>query len=76
MPTVYRAYGMAFIIYVDDHPPPHVHVIGDGVAKINLEPAIALVHCRGLSKADVRRAFDVVVLHRPEMLEAWKRIHG
>ncbi len=76
MPVVFRERGLNFVVYVDDHPPPHVHVIGDGVAKIDLEPAVALVHCRGLSKADVRRALDVVESHRPAMLEAWKRIHG
>lgn len=34
MVTVHREAGLRFIIFVDDHPPPHVHVVGDGKAKI------------------------------------------
>jgi hypothetical protein len=76
MPTIHREYGLNFVVYVDDHPPPHVHVTGRGVAKIDMEPAVTLIHARGLSKADIVRALDVVTLRRSEMLEAWKRIHG
>ncbi|MBX9815640.1 MAG: hypothetical protein A4S12_06580 [Proteobacteria bacterium SG_bin5] len=76
MPTVHREHGLRFIIYTDDHPPPHVHVTGPGIAKIMLEPAIALVNARGLSQADVGRALDVVRENRGMLLEAWKRIHG
>jgi hypothetical protein len=36
MVTVLRADGLRVIIYVNDHPPAHVHVFGDGEAKINL----------------------------------------
>lgn len=36
MVTVYRAQGLHFIIVVDDNAPAHVHVFGDGHAKINL----------------------------------------
>jgi hypothetical protein len=28
---------LRFAIYTDDHEPAHVHVIGDGNAKINLD---------------------------------------
>ncbi len=76
MPTVHRAYGLAFVIYVDDHPPPHVHVTGRGTAKVCLEPDVTVVQARGLTKADVGRVLDVVHEHRLDMLEAWKRIHG
>ena len=36
MVTVYRAHGLRIVILVDDHEPAHVHVFGDGEAKINL----------------------------------------
>jgi hypothetical protein len=36
MVTVHRASGMSVVIYLDDHPPAHVHVFGDGEAKIEL----------------------------------------
>jgi len=37
MPTVLRAGGLRVVIYPNDHPPAHVHVIGPGwVVVINL----------------------------------------
>ena len=39
MVTVFRAQGLRVIIFVDDHQPAHVHVFGDGHAKINLRGA-------------------------------------
>jgi len=35
MVTVYRAHGLRVVIFVDDHEPAHVHVFGDGEAKVN-----------------------------------------
>jgi len=51
MITVLRAFGLSLAIYAHDHDPPHVHVIGDGRAKILLigrggEPE--LIEVRGL----------------------------
>lgn len=53
MVTVFRAYGLHIVIFVDDHRPAHVHVFGDGQAKIDLlgaggEPA--LVWSEGIAK--------------------------
>lgn len=36
MVTVHREAGLRFIIYSDDHKPAHVHVVGDGNAKVDL----------------------------------------
>ncbi len=36
MVTIYRGNGLQVVIFVDDHEPAHVHVFGDGQAKINL----------------------------------------
>ena len=76
MPTIHREHGLKFVVYVDDHPPPHVHVMGRGTAKIMLAPTIALDHARGLSKADTARALAVVASRHVDMLGSWKRIHG
>lgn len=76
MPVILREAGLRFIIYLDDHPPPHVHVEGNGGgAKIALEDA-RLVWSRGLSRRDVNRAVDVVRTHRDEFGIAWQNIHG
>jgi hypothetical protein len=36
MVTIHRAQGLRVVIFTDDHEPAHVHVFGDGHAKINL----------------------------------------
>jgi hypothetical protein len=76
MPTVHREHGMSFVVYTDDHPPPHVHVTGRGTAKITLTPIVGVLGARGMSKADTARALAVVKSHRDMMLDAWDRIHG
>lgn len=58
MITVHRAHGLRFVIFVDDHEPAHVHVFGDGEAKINLAGAAGepeLIFAIGMTRADIRR---------------------
>lgn len=75
MPTVHREHGLSFLVYTDDHPPPHVHVAGRGKARIALEPEVTLIDARGLTNADIRRAVDVVKVRRAQMLEIWNQFH-
>ena len=76
MPTVLRAHGLRFVIFVDDHPPAHVHVVGRGEARIAIADPNAVLTITGMSKPDVARAQNVVRLHRNTLLDAWTRIHG
>jgi hypothetical protein len=79
MVTVLRAGGFRVAIYLNDHAPAHVHVIGDGEARIDLsEPdgATALVWAHGMTRADLRRALAVVSEHRDALLARWREIHG
>jgi hypothetical protein len=79
MVTVYRAQGLRFVIFVDDHEPAHVHVFGDGEAKINLLGAGGipeLISAVGLTRADLRRAMRIVNEQQSEMLNRWRQIHG
>lgn len=78
MVTVLRAGGFAIRIYKDDHPPAHVHVVGDGIAKINLMGADGpeLVWAKGMTKAQVRRAVALVDENRIALLSEWRAIHG
>jgi Domain of unknown function (DUF4160) len=46
MPVIYRKDGCRFVIYLNDHGPAHVHIIGDGEAKIALEPNVRLMDKR------------------------------
>ena len=79
MVTVLRAPGLRVVIYLNDHEPAHVHVIGDGEAKIALsgpDGAPRLVWNKGLKRADVRRALAIVVERRDDLIAQWSDIHG
>jgi Domain of unknown function (DUF4160) len=79
MVTVFRAYGLRVIIFVDDHMPAHVHVFGDGQAKINLVGAGGapeLIWAEGMTRAEVRKTMRIVVEQQAMLLARWEDIHG
>lgn len=79
MVTVYRAHGLRIVIFVDDHEPAHVHVFGDGEAKINLTASKGdpeLIVANGMTRAEIRRAMGVVKEQQAYLLERWSEIHG
>jgi hypothetical protein len=72
MVTVHRAHGLRVVIFVDDHEPAHVHVFGDGEAKINLAGADdvpELLWATGMTRADIRRAMQIVKEQQAFLLE-------
>ena len=74
-----RAHGLRVVIFVNDHPPAHVHVIGDGEAKISLLGAIGtpeLVWADGMNRGDLRRAVRLVIEQQAFVLARWEEIHG
>jgi hypothetical protein len=75
MVTLLREGGMRFVIYLDDHEPAHVHVYGDGEARIDLIN-LRVLSARGMSKRDVARALTLVGLNREYFLKRWMDIHG
>lgn len=79
MVTIHRAHGLRIVIFTDDHEPAHVHVLGDGHAKINLTGpggGPELVWAEDMKRNAVRRAVAVVAEHRDEFLARWREIHG
>jgi hypothetical protein len=79
MVTVFRAHGLRIVIFPDDHEPAHVHVFGDGEAKIDLaigggDPE--LIFAVGMTRGDVRRAMSVVKDQQAYLLTRWSEIHG
>ena len=80
MPTVLRAAGLRFIIWPDDHLPPHVHAFGaEGSAKIAIGSSSTpprLMAVTGLSRKQVAEALRAVAANRKSMLDIWERIHG
>lgn len=67
------------MIFTNDHEPAHVHVYGDGEAKINLGNTGGvpeLVWMVGMRHSEVRRAMALVLEHRGMLLARRGEIHG
>ena len=79
MVTVHRAFGFRFMIFTNDHSPPHIHVFGPGCeAKITLEgpDGLALDWSVGIGPLDMRRIMREVERERRRLIAEWRRIHG
>jgi hypothetical protein len=76
MPTVLRRDGFEFVIYLDDHNPPHVHVFkAGGEVKIELDPVIVVGVWR-TKKNEVREAKGITIEHKTDLLDRWREING
>lgn len=85
MPTVHRAGNLRFVVFPDDHGPPHVHVFAPGGssragwAKLLLEGADGrpvLLWARGMDRGALRQAMAETLAHRGRLFLCWQRIHG
>lgn len=80
MPTVLRLDGLRVRIYVDDHRPPHVHVIaadGEAVFVLNCPdgpPELRERH--GVSLQMVNRIQKELGDHLSVLCPKWREIHG
>jgi hypothetical protein len=80
MPTVLRIGKLRIVIYLNEHEPEHVHVLGtDGEAKIELgtgrrKPRI--IRNDGLRSAELAMALRVVDANQALLQRKWKEIHG
>lgn len=76
MPTVLRIEGLRVVIYPNDHPPAHVHVIGPGwVVVINLlGPEVR--EAIGCNEPETRRVLRLIAGHQTALMEAWRQYHG
>jgi Domain of unknown function (DUF4160) len=80
MPTVLRLHGLRFVIWPNDHAPPHVHVFApDAEATLQLGGADGyprLIQNRRMKRSDVARALRAVHEHRALLQRRWSEIHG
>ncbi|HEY9058471.1 MAG TPA: DUF4160 domain-containing protein [Aurantimonas sp.] len=77
MVTVLRSLGLRVVIYLNDHEPAHVHVYGDGQARIDLAGARpAVIEQRRMTKGELRKALALVAEHQAALLRRWEEIHG
>lgn len=73
MPTLLLVEGFRFYFFsLEGNEPPHVHVRkGGGKAKFWLLP-VELVHSRGLTKAELRRARELAQEHAEDFINRWE----
>ena len=77
MPTIFSEAGFRFMIYVHDHAPPHIHVLGHGGAVELLIEPLSLRAVRGpLSNSQVRAVLQIARARQSELLQAWNKHHG
>lgn len=80
MPTVHRSGNLRFVVFPDDHGPPHVHVLAPGgEAKLLLDGADGrpvLLWARGMDRGALRQAMAETLAQRGRLLQSWQRIHG
>lgn len=80
MPTVFEEEGFAFRIWLNDHPPPHVHIEKAGALLVVIRgdgrSSAALREVYDMKVGDQRRALALVREHWQELITAWKEIHG
>jgi hypothetical protein len=78
MPTVFICQGICVIVYVKDHPPPHVHAktgSGEVVIFLGEDGVSRYVPASDMSKSDVRKAVNAVEDRLAECWTMWKRYH-
>ena len=74
MATILRVGKLRVMIYSNDHPPAHVHIVGpNGSARVRLGEADRLPL---LLENQGTLALRAVLEHRDQLTEAWNRIHG
>jgi hypothetical protein len=76
MLTVLRIEGLRVVIYPNDHPQAHVHVIGPGwVVVVNLRgPEVR--EALGCTELQARRVLRLIADHQVTLMGAWRRYHG
>jgi hypothetical protein len=79
MVTIHREAGLRFVIFTDDHEPAHVHVFGEGSAKIDLGSegsAPSLVWNVGMKAVTFARPCGLSFASRKCSWRKWREIHG
>ncbi len=80
MPTLFRVGAWRVVIFLNDHEPAHVHVIGpEGRARFYLgrDPGdVALLEAEGIPTPILRRIAAQLIDRHAECLSTWNAIHG
>lgn len=75
MPTVLRVGGYQFGIYLNDHPPAHVHVRkAEKSARVTIDP-IEVMNNYGFNERELSQIKAIIEQHQTELMDIWKRYH-
>jgi hypothetical protein len=75
MARVYDGDGFQVHIWLNDHPPAHVHVYrAEGLAIVNLL-TLTVRAAYDMKPADLRRAVAIVEANQIRFLQKWREIH-
>jgi Domain of unknown function (DUF4160) len=64
------------MIFTNDHGPPHVHVFNGGAESVIELLPLAIRENYRMSRAQLRRAVDLVADNHELLVQAWREIHG
>src|SRR5271165_5298069 len=67
MPTILRLGGLRIVIYPNDHPPAHVHVIGRGWEVVIDLVRLEIREAIGCVEQEARQTLRLVAQHRDEL---------
>ena len=74
-PTILRERGYQFLLYTNDHLPPHIHVRKSGhEAVVKLDSADILVS-HGYNERELKKICKIVRDNQIMMLTEWDKIH-
>ncbi len=81
MPTIWRSGGLRFVIWPDDHAPPHVHIVRGKLlaAIINLgmeENSVSVKANYRLNRRELALVVQVVATNNDMFRKEWTKMHG
>lgn len=79
MPTVHRFAAYRVVIYPNDHPPAHVHVIGPqgrAIFELNCPKGPLMVRDSQLKPTELVKIKAILQQHIAELCKVWGKIHG
>lgn len=76
MPTIIKENGYRYFFYVNDHPPPHIHIEKAGnTAKVELS-VLLFVNNRGFKPKELKHIRDTISQNKHILLEKWHEHFG
>lgn len=71
MPTLFRAFGLRFFFYSNEHLPIHVHVINsDGEAKYNMN-TMKWIKNQGIKSKDLNLSESLIKENKDLIIKHW-----